>query len=51
MVSSIFQPRLIKALEGYNLRRFGQDIGAGFDSQRSCAALVYGLCYRFGFET
>ena len=29
MVSPIFQPRLIKALEGYNLRRFGQDIGAG----------------------
>ena len=29
MVSPIFQPCLIKALEGYNLRRFGQDIGAG----------------------
>ena len=29
MVSPFFQPRLIQALEGYNLRRFGQDVGAG----------------------
>jgi SulP family sulfate permease len=29
MVRPFFQPRLIQALEGYNLRRFGQDVGAG----------------------